>query len=331
MQRSTLWPIGALLLGGGAAALRIWHRAVGYDDAGLPVPGALPGLVLVVYLFLCAGVFLILAVRRPKSLEDQTSAAPRGQGATVLLGASGVLILAAGTLNLLNFASGWLEVSGGIYASSSGRQEAIRVFLSSCLFPLVLALASVPAAISLLLRARMASGRVLMGEPISEEEIHPLEEEIPVGETDPEEGPTADGAGEEDVVPSSRGGRVRTFAALMPPIFCWLWLVETYRIHTSGPILWNYVLLLFAVLALLISGYFRAGFAFGVGRPRRSVWISLLALFFSAAALPDAGDAAAALTLAALALHALAELTALLAALEDTPMSPELKEEPPHE
>lgn len=317
MRRSTLWPAGAVILGAAGAALRMWQRASGYDADGLPVSGALPAVVLTVFIILCAGAFLAASLSEPKALEDQSSAAPRGRSAALLLAASGVLILAAGAVNLKAFADGWLEVSGALYASPAGRQEAIRLFLSACLFPLVLALASVPAAIALLLRTRLALGSA------------PAQEDVPaeptaVEEDDPEET-------EEDGGTRPRGEGVRTFAALMPPVFCWIWLVEAYRRHTSSPILWDYVLLLFAVLALLISGYFRAGFAFGVGKPRRAVFVSLLALFFFAVALPDAGDAATALILAALTLHAQAELSALLSALDHAPPQTGSKEELPHE
>lgn len=317
MRRSTLWPAGALILGAAGAALRMWQRASGYDADGLPVPGAPAAAVLTVFMLLCAGAFLAASLSGAKALEDQPSAAPRGRSAALLLGASGAVILAAGAVNLKTFADGWLEVSGALYASPTGRQEAVRFFLSACLFPLVLALASVPAAIALLLRSRLALG------PAPAPEDEPAEPAA-VEEDGPEEAEEDGGARRE------RAG-ARTFAALMPPVFCWIWLVEAYRRHTSSPILWDYVLLLFAVLALLISGYFRAGFAFGVGKPRRAVFVSLLALFFSVTALPDAGDAATALALVALALHALAELGALLDALDNAPPQTESKEELPHE
>lgn len=104
------------------------------------------------------------------------------------------------------------------------------------------------------------------------------------------------------------------FASLMPPFFCWLWLIEAYRQHTANPIVWDYVLLLLAVVALLASGYFRAGFAFAVGKPRRAVFASLLAIFLGVAALPDTGGANW-FILIALLLQALAELHALMSQL----------------
>lgn len=112
---------------------------------------------------------------------------------------------------------------------------------------------------------------------------------------------------------------VRPFAAVMPSVFCWLWLIKDFRQHTSNPIVWDYALLLLAIIALLISAYQRAGFAFGVGRPRRSVFSSLTALVLAVAALPDCAGLANALTLTALACGAWAELSALLSALEYKP------------
>lgn len=131
-------------------------------------------------------------------------------------------------------------------------------------------------------------------------------------------------------------GKPKPFAVMMPSIFGWLWLIKDFRQHTSNPILWDYVLLLLAIVALLISAYERAGFAFGVGKPRRTVFTSLSALTLAAAALPDCGGAANALTLTALACAAYAELSALLSALENAPAGSEIpnsiqQEDVPHE
>lgn len=113
-------------------------------------------------------------------------------------------------------------------------------------------------------------------------------------------------------------GEPGAFVFLMPPFFSWVWLIEAYRQRTSNPVVWDYVLLLLAVAALLVGGYFRAGFAFGVGKPRQAVFSSLLALFFAVSALPDSGGAADTFTLLALLLQTAAELSALLMRLYPT-------------
>lgn len=274
MRKSVLFPALALVLGAVAAGLRMWQRTAGYDASGLPVRLAFPSIVLAVFLVLCAGGALFLALRQPKALEDQGTAQPRGSVPSALLAAAGILILAGGVLNLLSFFRSYLNYSQVLYATQKEQQEAFRAFLSSSLLTGMLAAACVPAAAALLLRARGAK------------------------------------SGEEKPKP---------FAALMPSVLCWLWLIEVYRGHTSNPILWDYVLLLLAIVFLLISTYERAGFAFGAGKPRRSVFTSLVSVLLCPAALPDCGGVANALSLAALAALTWAELTALLDCFEYRP------------
>lgn len=293
MSKSKLFPFLALILGGLGAALRMWQRAAGYDEGGLPVSGAPAAVVLALFLAVCALGCLLAALRQPKILDDQSAAAPRGIPSAALLAVSGGLLLAGGLFSLKEVADAYLVFSQALLTPSEGGSELL--FLLTHLLPLALAAASIPAAAALFYQAKRAK----------------------------------DGGAE----------AANPFAVLMPPFFCWLWLIETYRLHTSNPIVWDYVLLLFAVAALLASTYYRAGFALGAGKPRRTVFTSLLALFFAAAALPDCGSLAAGLILIAQALHALTELTALLGCLEYQPKGPApdfpdqttQQEEPPHE
>lgn len=273
MRKSVLYPALALALGILAAALRMWQRFAGYDESGLPVRLAFPSIVLTVFLLLSAGAFLYAALSQPKSLEDQKSALPRGNSPALFFAAAGVLVLAGGVLNLLDFFQSYLGFSQVLYSSQREQREALRVFLSNSLLCGLLGLSSVPAAAALLGRAKLAKA---------------------------------------DTPP-------KPFAVMMPSIFCWLWLIEVYRGHTSNPILWDYVLLLLAIVFLLISTYERAGFAFGAGKPRRSVFTSLVSVLLCPAALPDCGGVANALSLAALAALTWAELTALLDCFEYRP------------
>lgn len=281
MRKPVLYPTLGLLLGLLAALLRLWQRTAGYDASGLPVPFAAPTVVLTLFLLLCTGAFLYAALRQPKALEDQKPALARGQGAAGLFSAAGVLVLAGGAVNLLAFLRSYNSYAQVLYSSSYEQREALRRFLSSHLVVGVAALAAVPAAIALLVRAKEAR---------------------------------------------AEAGHTRPFAAIMPCVFCWLWLIKDFRLHTSNPVVWDYALLLLAIMALLLSACDRAGFAFGVGRPRRTVFSSLAALLLAAAALPDCGGAANALTLLSLACAAWAELWALLSALDS-----DLKEDASHE
>lgn len=290
MRKSVFYPSLALGLGAAAAFLRIWQRGA-YDGSGLPAPFALPSVVLTVFLLLCAGVFLYLALGQPKTLEDQRPALPRGSRPAALFAAAGGSILAGGAVNLLYFFHGYLEYAQTLYAYQGEQQEALRAFLSSDLMTGVVGLAAFPTAAALLFRAKLAKAET--------EEAKP-------------------------------------FAVMMPSIFCWLWLIKDFRQHTSNPILWDYVLLLLAIVALLISAYERAGFAFGVGKPRRTAFTSPASLLLAVAALPDCGGPANALTLLGLAAAAWAELSALLSALENAPAGSDApnsiqQEDAPHE
>lgn len=283
MRKPVLYPTLGLLLGLLAALLRLWQRTAGYDESGLPVPFAAPTVVLTLFLLLCAGAFLYAALRQPRTLEVQKPALARGPGAAGLFSAAGVLVLAGGAVNLLAFLRSYSSYAQVLYVSEYEQREALRRFLSSHLVVGVAALAAVPAAVALLVRAKEAR---------------------------------------------AEAEHTRPFAAIMPCVFCWLWLIKDFRLHTSNPVLWDYALLLLAIMALLLSACDRAGFAFGVGRPRRTVFSSLAALLLATAALPDCGGAANALTLLSLACAAWAELWALLSALDH---APDLKEDVSHE
>ena len=88
MRKSVLFPALALVLGAVAAGLRMWQRTAGYDESGLPVRLAFPSIVLAVFLVLCAGGALFLALRQSKALEDQDTAQPRGSVPSALLAAA---------------------------------------------------------------------------------------------------------------------------------------------------------------------------------------------------------------------------------------------------
>lgn len=274
MRKPVFYPVLAAGLGLLAAGLRMWQRTAGYDSGGLPVRFALPSVILTVFLLLCAGAFLFLALKQPKTLEDQSAALPQGGTAAVMFAAAGVLVLAGGMWNLMAFARSYHASFGVMYASPADQWQATRAFLASNLLPGVVAVASVPTAVALLARAKQLK------------------------------------AGE---------GTPSPFAAMMPPVFGWLWLIRIFRKHASNPIVWDYALLLLAVVALLISTYERAGFAFGVGKPRRTMFTTPLALVLAVAALPDSGGIANAVTLIGLGLHTAVELSALAGSLEYTP------------
>ena len=57
-------PALSLLLGLAAAGLRLWQRLAAYDESGLPIPMAIPSVVLVVALLAAAVVGVSVKTRR---------------------------------------------------------------------------------------------------------------------------------------------------------------------------------------------------------------------------------------------------------------------------
>lgn len=111
---------------------------------------------------------------------------------------------------------------------------------------------------------------------------------------------------------SGYGFSYNSLTVVFPILYCWVWLIDAYRRHTANPVLWDYVFLLLAVIALLLAAYGRAGFSFGDGKPRMTVFVSLSALFLVPIALTGHYGAASLFAILAMALYALSSLTGLL-------------------
>ena len=118
-------PALSLLLGLAAAGLRLWQRLAAYDESGLPIPMAIPSVVLVVALLAAAALFLALSLRLPKTVEQQEL---RGDSVTaLLLMVCAGLMLVSAVVGLMSFASGYQEAAAGA-ASAQLRSEAVRHF-----------------------------------------------------------------------------------------------------------------------------------------------------------------------------------------------------------
>jgi len=83
-----------------------------------------------------------------------------------------------------------------------------------------------------------------------------------------------------------RGGNVAIPAAL--PVF-WLciWLIANHMDQASNPVLLSYVYQLFAIASLLLALYYVAGYAFRQEKPRRLLFFSSTALFFTGVTMGD--------------------------------------------
>lgn len=74
-------------------------------------------------------------------------------------------------------------------------------------------------------------------------------------------------------------------------IFFALQLISQYRRWSADPQLMDYCFYLIALICLMITGYFMAGFEADMRSPRALLFFSMAATFFCLLALPESGDA----------------------------------------
>lgn len=65
------------------------------------------------------------------------------------------------------------------------------------------------------------------------------------------------------------------------------WLVYSYRVHGSSPVMWNYGPEILAISLSLLAAYYLAGTAFSRPRPLTSIFFSQVAACMCIVALPD--------------------------------------------
>lgn len=108
-----------------------------------------------------------------------------------------------------------------------------------------------------------------------------------------------------------------SMTVLFPVLYGWFWLIDVYRRHSSNPVLWQYLFLLLAAIALLVAAHGRASFSFGDSKPRLTVFACMSALFLAPISLVSYFDLPTLLTTVGLTLYSASTLTALL---RDQPM-----------
>ena len=108
-----------------------------------------------------------------------------------------------------------------------------------------------------------------------------------------------------------------SLTVLFPVLYGWFWLIDLYRRHSANPVLWDYIFLLLAAIFLLLAAFGRAGFSFGDGKPRFTVFTCLCAIFLAPLSLLSYFDLPTLLATVGMTLYAAATLTALL---RDLPM-----------
>ena len=72
------------------------------------------------------------------------------------------------------------------------------------------------------------------------------------------------------IFPSAKAEEGKTLAAtaaIIPVLFCCVWLVCDYRVHSENPVRWEYVVQMLAILALTMSFFHLAAFFYNKAKP----------------------------------------------------------------
>lgn len=102
------------------------------------------------------------------------------------------------------------------------------------------------------------------------------------------------------------GGARRGEYLVLPAVFGCFWMERSYHSHGSDPVVLHYVWYLLAVVLGALVWYHLTALSFGRGSARRTLYLCLLAVFFSLTALADGESLANQLLLVANALSFLA-------------------------
>lgn len=76
---------------------------------------------------------------------------------------------------------------------------------------------------------------------------------------------------------------------MIPIAFYIVRLIGDFKLWSTDPILMDYWVKLFAMLAILLGAYYLGGFALGKGKRRAAVFCCMMAVFFSAVCLAEGG------------------------------------------
>ena len=259
MKQSMRYPL--LVLAGGAAALvlRLAQRATGFEaDTGLPIPGNLPAMALVLwFVVLAAAAFFAARALLPAEGEDSplfpdgfsTASAglltPAVMG-IFLLAASGALDLVSGLGDRVPVLTGGGVAVTYVYGFEPG--------CSSLFSP----------------KEHILVGVLSLASAVSLFPAVPACRHHPSGERKPFQG-----------------------ALLLVPVCCLVVrLVLTYRAESVDPSLTGYYPEILAGVFLALAFYQLSAFAFGAGRTRRFAVCAALAAAFCLAVLADRPDPA---------------------------------------
>lgn len=254
MKKQSLLPLLALVGGAVAFVLRLLQNRTGFEAAtGLPVPGNVPGLVLIALLAVLALAFRLLVCRLPGE-TDPGPAFPAGfaagSSAQVFLPVAGALLMALSGLADLAEGLGGVNLLARLQAAADPygavAMESVSGFASKAQLLLGL-LALVSGAAVFVAAAACRQG--------SREAVAPFQGSL----------------------------------LLIPPVALVVRLVLTYRLDSINPALEAYYVELLALVFLTLGFYRLSSFAFQSGRTRRFALYACGAIVLCVAALADGG------------------------------------------
>lgn len=252
MKKNLVLPALSVLGGAAAFLLRLLQNRTGFEpDTGLPIPGNIPGLILVVLLVLLAAALCVLAGKLPKE-QDPGPAFPADFSTTepklLMLPVMGVLLIAlSGLADLaqgLGIALPGAPGLGDAYVLTADMEVWVPGPVFSQKAMLLMGLLSLASAAGLLLTVTAC---------------RPREGRKPVPGT----------------------------ILLVAPAALVIRLVLTYRAESINPALEAYYVELLALVFLTLGFYRLSAFAFQAGRTRRFALYAAPATVLSLAALAD--------------------------------------------
>ena len=250
MKKHLILPALSVLGGAVAFLLRLLQNRTGFEpDTGLPIPGNVPGLALVVLLAVLAAALCVLVWKLPKE-ADPGPAFPQDFSTTdtrlLTLPVMGVLLIAL---------SGLLDLAGGFGITLGGPSLEDAYVLSAAMETYIPGPAFSQKALLLMGLLSLASAGGLF---------------LSVLSCRPREGRAANGT-----------------LLLIAPAALVVRLVLVYRVDSVDPALEAYYVELLALVFLTLGFYRLSSFAFGAGRTRRFALYTGAAVVLSLAALTD--------------------------------------------
>lgn len=97
------------------------------------------------------------------------------------------------------------------------------------------------------------------------------------------------------VLPTKKSGEthaIGTTAAIIPILFCCVWLITDYRVQSENPVRWEYVVEILAIAALTMSFYHLAAYFYGKAKPAKCLLYCQISAYLCLCTLSDGHEGA---------------------------------------